>query len=40
MLASGMTESEILTDYVYLEKDDFRGVYANASQRGRERISR
>ena len=40
MLASGMTEDEILRDYPYLEKADFPAVYAYASQRGRERISR
>ena len=26
-LASGMTEEEILKDFLYLEKDDFRAVY-------------
>ena len=26
-LASGMTEEEILKDFPYLEKDDFRAVY-------------
>jgi uncharacterized protein (DUF433 family) len=26
-LASGTTEEEILTDFPYLEKDDFRAVY-------------
>jgi uncharacterized protein (DUF433 family) len=26
-LASGMTEEEILRDFSYLEKDDFRAVY-------------
>jgi uncharacterized protein (DUF433 family) len=40
MLASGMTEHEILHDYPYLEKADFPAVYAYASQTGRERISR
>jgi len=40
MLASGMTEDEILHDYPYLEKADFPAVYAYASQRGRERVSR
>ena len=39
MLASGMTEEEILRDY-YLEKADFPAVYAYASQTGRERLSR
>jgi uncharacterized protein (DUF433 family) len=40
MLASGMTEDEILSDYPYLEKADFPAVYAYASQAGRERLSR
>jgi len=40
MLASGMTEDEILSDYPYLEKNDFPAVYAYASQTGRERLSR
>lgn len=40
MLASGMTEDEILGDYPYLEKADFPAVYAYASQAGRDRISR
>jgi uncharacterized protein (DUF433 family) len=40
MLASGMTEDEILEDFPYLEKADFPAVYAYASQAGRERISR
>jgi uncharacterized protein (DUF433 family) len=40
MLASGMTEDEILEDFPYLEKDDFPALYAYASQSGRERISR
>ena len=40
MLASGMTEEEILRDYSYLEKADFAAVYAYASQAGRERLSR
>jgi uncharacterized protein (DUF433 family) len=39
MLASGMTEDEILADYPYLEKADFAAVYAYASQVGRNRIS-
>src|ERR1035438_2262616 len=39
MLASGMTEGEILNDYPYLEKADFPAVYAYASQAGRERAS-
>ena len=40
MLAGGMSEDEILADYPYLEKADFKAVYAYASQFGRERISR
>jgi uncharacterized protein (DUF433 family) len=40
MLASGMAEDEILSEYPYLEKADFPAVYAYASQAGRERISR
>jgi uncharacterized protein (DUF433 family) len=36
MLASGMTEDEILQDYPYLEKADFAAVYAYAAQAGRE----
>jgi uncharacterized protein (DUF433 family) len=40
MLASGMTEDEILRDYPYLEKADFPAVCACASQAGRERLSR
>jgi uncharacterized protein (DUF433 family) len=40
MLATGMTEDEILRDYPYLEKADFPAVYAYAAQAGRERISR
>ena len=40
MLASGMTEDEILVDYPYLEKADFTAVYAYVSQTGRERVPR
>jgi uncharacterized protein (DUF433 family) len=40
MLASGMSEDEILAEYPYLEKADFPAVYAYASQTGRERLSR
>jgi uncharacterized protein (DUF433 family) len=40
MLATGMTEDEILRDYPYLEKADFPAVYAYASLAGRGRISR
>jgi uncharacterized protein (DUF433 family) len=39
MLASGMSETEILADYPYLEQADFKAVYAYASQFGRERMS-
>ena len=39
MLACGMSETEILEDYPYLEKADFPAVYAYASQSGRERAS-
>ncbi len=39
MLASGMTEDEILRDYPYLEKADFPAVYAYASQADKTRIS-
>ena len=40
MLASGMTEEEILRDYPYLEKPDFSAVCAYASQAGREHAAR
>jgi uncharacterized protein (DUF433 family) len=40
MLASGMTEDDILRDYPYLEKADFPAVYAYASQAGRQRVLR
>jgi uncharacterized protein (DUF433 family) len=40
MLASGMSEDEVLSDYPYLEKADFPAVYAYASQAGRERRAR
>ena len=40
MLASGMTEQEILNEYPYLEKADFAAVYAYASRFGRDRLSR
>jgi uncharacterized protein (DUF433 family) len=40
MLASGMTQDEILSEYPYLEKADFPAVYAYASQMGRERVAR
>jgi uncharacterized protein (DUF433 family) len=31
-LASGATEEEILRDYPYLSKDDFKAVFAYAAQ--------
>jgi uncharacterized protein (DUF433 family) len=40
MLASGMSEDEILGDYPYLERADFTAVYAYASQMCREPTSR
>jgi uncharacterized protein (DUF433 family) len=40
LLASGLTEDEILQEYRYLEKADFPAVYAYASKAGRERRSR
>jgi uncharacterized protein (DUF433 family) len=40
MLASGMTEEEILEDFPYLERADFPAVYAYASQSGRARQRR
>lgn len=40
MLALGMTEDEILAEYPYLERADFKAVYAYASHFGRERMSR
>ena len=40
MLASGMTEGEILDDFPYLEKADFPAVYVYAAQFGRERLPR
>jgi uncharacterized protein (DUF433 family) len=40
MLASGMTEDDILAEYPYLEKLDFPAVYTYASHVGRERSSR
>jgi uncharacterized protein (DUF433 family) len=39
MLASGMSEDEILANYPYLEKADFPAVYAYASQTGRARVT-
>jgi uncharacterized protein (DUF433 family) len=39
MLASGMSEDEILADYPYLEKPDFPAVYAYASRTGRARVT-
>ena len=40
MLATGMTEDEILADYPYLEKEDFKAVYAYASRFGREQLQK
>lgn len=40
MLASGMTEDQIIGDFPYLEKDDFPAVYAYVSRIGRERAAR
>ena len=40
MLASGMTEDEILNEYPYLEKADFPAVYYYAAHAGRESMSR
>lgn len=31
-LAGGATEEEILSDYPYLERDDFKAVFAYAAQ--------
>lgn len=31
-LASGATEEEILSDYPYLDKDDFKAAFAYAAQ--------
>ena len=39
MLASGMSEDEILAEYPYLEKADFPAVYAYASHAGRGHAS-
>lgn len=39
MLADGMSEDEILSDFPYLEKADFQAVYAYAAQMGRNRKS-
>jgi uncharacterized protein (DUF433 family) len=38
MLASGMTEEEILDEYPYLEKADFAAIYACASEIGRGKL--
>ena len=40
MLASGMTEEEILNEYPYLEKADFAAIYAYASSIGRGQLAR
>jgi uncharacterized protein (DUF433 family) len=34
-LAAGKTEEEILTDFLELEKEDFKAVYEDAVQLGR-----
>ena len=39
MLASGMTEIEILDDYPYLEQADFPAIYSYASKVGRDRFN-
>jgi uncharacterized protein (DUF433 family) len=39
MLASGMTDDEILNEFPYLEKADFPAVYAYAARTGRQRAS-
>ena len=39
-LASGATEEEILGDYPYLEKDDFKAVFAYAAQLPDTRVAR
>ena len=39
MLASGMTEDEILSDFPYLERADFPAVHSYAAHAGRERVS-
>jgi len=38
-LASGATEDQILNDYPYLERDDFRAVFAYAAQFPAARVS-
>jgi uncharacterized protein (DUF433 family) len=40
VLAAGMSEGEILADYPYLEKADFKAVYADASRFGRGQMFR
>ncbi len=40
MLAAGSSEDEILSEYPYLEREDFPAVYAYASRVGRERSVR
>jgi uncharacterized protein (DUF433 family) len=39
MLAAGLTEDEILSGNLFLEKEDFPAVYAYASQAGRKPVS-
>ncbi|MGP1273985.1 MAG: DUF433 domain-containing protein [Caulobacterales bacterium] len=38
LLASGMTEEAVLTDYPYLERDDIRAALAYASRLAGHRI--
>jgi uncharacterized protein (DUF433 family) len=39
-LASGVTEEDILSDYPYLERDDFKAVFAySAAQFPKARVS-
>ncbi|MBV8812674.1 MAG: DUF433 domain-containing protein [Acidobacteriaceae bacterium] len=38
-LASGATEDQILNDYPYLERDDFKAVFAYAAQFPDARVS-
>ncbi len=38
-LASGATEEQILQDYPYLEKDDFKAAFAYAAQFPNTRVS-
>lgn len=38
-LAAGATQDEILSDYPYLERDDFKAVYAYAAQLARQQTA-